>query len=132
MGGANGRRNHKFNQEFKTIMRQHGQLRTRLYKQQLILAGQLKRSQEKFWSKDIALNFGSLLKVWQGKFNLKRSNSIDVEHVNIDNTTAVTSTIGYRQVLQQNLNENNDKIPFKRSDRLKNKALNVLKRGFKM
>ena len=28
--------------------------------------------QEKFWSKDIALNFGSLLKVWQGKFNLKR------------------------------------------------------------
>jgi hypothetical protein len=116
----------------KQLCEQHDQLRTRLYKQQLILAGQLKRSQEKFWSKNIALNFGSLLKVWQGKFNLKRSNSIDVEHVIIDNTTVVTNTIGNRQILQQNLNENNGRVPFKRGDRLKNKALNVLKRGFKI
>ena len=124
----------------KKLCEQHSLLRTRLYKQQLILVGQLKRSQEKFWSKDIALHFGSLLKVWSGQFNVKRSNSVDVEHpkpsirvADSSHNNMLTGGIsGARKSDEDNMSRNEQQSPPKRSsDRLKSKALNVLK-GFTM
>ena len=124
----------------KKLCEQHSLLRTRLYKQQLILVGQLKRSQEKFWSKDIALHFGSLLKVWSGQFNVKRSNSVDVEHpkpsirvADSSHNNMLTGGIsGARKSDEDNMSRNEHQSPPKRSsDRLKSKALNVLK-GFTM
>lgn len=57
----------------------HDGLRTRFYKQQLILVGRLKRSQQNNWTKEVALQFGALLRLWSGTFNTRRSNSIDVK-----------------------------------------------------
>ena len=100
----------------------------------------LKRSQEKFWSKDIALHFGSLLKVWSGQFNVKRSNSVDVEHPkrsirvadSSHNNMLTGGRSGGRKSDEDNMSRNEQQSPPKRSsDRLKSKALNVLK-GFTM
>ena len=64
--------------ELQKLCMSNDGLRTRFYKQQLILVGQLKRSQQNNWTKEVALEFGALLRLWSGTFNTRRSNSIGV------------------------------------------------------
>ena len=46
--------------ELQKLCMSNDGLRTRFYKQQLILVGQLKRSQQNNWTKEVALEFGAL------------------------------------------------------------------------
>ena len=64
--------------ELQKLCMSNDGLRTRFYKQQLILVGQLKRSQQNNWTKEVALEFGALLRLLSGTFNTRRSNSIGV------------------------------------------------------